>query len=200
MTSSSSETRIPARTQASSSVSGATGRERRPFLWISPVSRYEQLPDSLEADLIELEARVGEDVQIVVRSLVNYTVASQNRRSREAGRSAGTTLSILNRRRRVARSWVQAIISGLVDEATLRSMTHTWLPQLAGTGSDLALAIPAGREFLEFLKGSITALVMSEPAESLVPQAKALRAMETVLGLHLRAMCEVEFRAEDPAI
>jgi hypothetical protein len=200
MASTSSKVQIPSQTQTSSSVSGTTQRERRPFLWISPVNSHQALPADFADGLVELEAWVGADVQILVRSLVNYSVASQNRRSREAGRSVGTTLSILNRRRRAARAWSQAILAGQMDEPTLRSMSHTWLPQLAGTGPDIALAVPAGREFLEFLKGTMTALVMSQASASLVPQAKALQALETVLGVHLRAMREVEFRAEDPAI
>jgi hypothetical protein len=106
----------------------------------------------------------------------------------------------LNRRRRAARAWILVILSGELSDASLRSLTHSWLPQLSGTGPELALAVPAGKEFLEFLKGAITGLVMAEPKENLVPEAKALHALETVLGVHLQALREVEFHAEDPRI
>jgi hypothetical protein len=162
--------------------------------------RSESLSTQLVEGFVELEARVGPNIQLVVRSLVNYTVASQNRRLHEAGRTGGTTLSILNRRRRAARAWILVILSGELSDASLRSLTHSWLPQLSGTGPELALAVPAGMEFLEFLKGAITGLVMAEPKENLVPEAKALHALETVLGVHFQALREVEFRAEDPVI
>lgn len=186
--------------KSSSSVRGAGHREPRPFLRIRPMHRSESLSTQLVEGFVELEARVGPNIQLVVRSLVNYTVASQNRRLHEAGRTGGTTLSILNRRRRAARAWILVILSGELSDASLRSLTHSWLPQLSGTGPELALAVPAGKEFLEFLKGAITGLVMAEPKENLVPEAKALHALETVLGVHLQALREVEFRAEDPRI
>jgi hypothetical protein len=146
--------------------------------------------------LEELEFRIGDDVQIVVRSLVNFTISREITRQRAAGRAVGVAHGVLNRRRRSAREWILAILAGKVDEATLHALTHTWIPQLAGTGPDVGAVVSAGMEFVVFVRGAMSALVMGEFAENLVPHAKALTALETVLSLHHRALQDVTDRAE----
>lgn len=163
-------------------------KERRPFLKLSPLLVPREIPEEMAPGLEELENRVGDDVQIVVRALVNFTVSRQIVAQRAAGRAVGVSHGVLNRRRRSAREWILAIVAGRVDESTLRSLTHTWIPQLTGTGPDVVAAIEMGVELIEFVRGAVSALVMTELAESLVPHAKALNALETVLSLHLRAL------------
>jgi hypothetical protein len=163
-------------------------KERRPFLKLSPLLVPREVPEELAPGLEELEHRVGDDVQIVVRSLVNFTVSRQIVAQRAAGRAVGVPHGVLNRRRRSAREWILAIVAGHVDESTLHSLTHTWIPQLAGTGPDVAAAIAPGAEMIEFVRGAISALVMNDFAANLVPHAKALNALETVLSLHLRGL------------
>jgi hypothetical protein len=51
-------------------------------------------------------------------------------------------------------------------------------------------------EFVEFVRGAMSALVMGEFAANLVPHAKALTVLETVLSLHLRALRDAADRAE----
>lgn len=163
-------------------------KECRPFLKLAPLLTTREVPEDLGSGLEELEYRVGDDVQIIVRSLVNFTVSRQIVAQRAAGRAVGVAHGVLNRRRRSAREWILAILSGNVDTTTLHSLTHTWIPQLAGTGPDVDAAVGAGVEMIEFVRGAISSLVMADFAANLVPHAKALNALEVVLSLHLRAL------------
>ncbi len=166
---------------------GAPRRERRPFLRLRPeVPR--KLPPSAQDGVVLLAELLMDEVGSLVRSLVNYTVASQNEERRRAGRRQGVTLSVLNRRRRAARSWILTILRGQVDRFTLHSVAHSWLPRLCGTGPDLRSASEPTRRYVEFLRGLMTANVMRRVAENLVPEAKALHALETILGIHLGAL------------
>ena len=167
--------------------SRAPRRERRPFLRLRPeVPR--KLPPSAQDGVPLLAELLMDEVGSLVRSLVNYTVASQNEERRRAGRRQGVTLSVLNRRRRAARSWILTILRGQVDRFTLHSVAHSWLPRLCGTGPDLRSASKPTRRYVEFLRGLMTANVMRRVAENLVPEAKALHALETILGIHLGAL------------
>ncbi len=130
---------------------------------------------------------MGNRAPVLVRSLVNYTIELRNQQNRRAGFNQPIVLSVLNRRRRSARAWIQAILAGKVDRATLHAFTRTWMPQLAGTGPDIFRAAGASRRCVEFLRGAITALIFDRPANNLIPHARALRALETVLGVHLQA-------------
>ena len=131
-----------------------------------------------------------DEVGALVRSLVNHTVAAQNERRRREGRALGVSVSVLNRRRRAARSWFVAILRGQVDRAPLHDVAHSWVPQLCGTGPDIRNANRPARSYFEFLRGLMTAHVMRRVADNLVPEAKALHALETILGIHLRALQE----------
>ena len=59
---------------------------------------------------------------------------------------------------------------------------------MAGTGPNPQHAVRQVRAYIEFLRGNMTALICDLPEENLVPQAKAICAMETVLGIHLGAL------------
>ena len=182
-----SATRTPTNTSPRSGVI-PSAKALRPFLYTTPVRFPCPLPAEVHDGLAELEQRVGEDVQGIVRSLVNYTVSVHNARTRATGSGSATTVSVLNRRRRAARAWVLAILTGRVDGTTLHTLTHTWLPQLIGTGPDTSLAVAPGERLVEFLRGNISARVMDEPADNLVLHAKALHGLEVVLGIHLQAV------------
>jgi hypothetical protein len=171
-------------------VSQSLLRQRRPFLWLGPIDVPRRLPPSAQAGLRLLVGLLMDEVGSLVRSLVNHTVASQNDERRRKGRPQGVSLSVLNRRRRAARSWIVAILRGQVDRATLHAVTHSWLPQLCGTGPRIRNAEEPAHRHVEFLRGLMTAHVMSRVAENLVPEAKALHALETILGIHLGALGE----------
>jgi len=166
-------------------------RERRPFLWLEAVDVPPELPPSAAAGLELLAELMMDEVGALVRSLVNHTVAAQNERRRREGRALGVSVSVLNRRRRAARSWIVAILRGQVDRATLHDVAHSWVPQLCGTGPNIRNANRPARRYFEFLRGLMTAHVMRRVADNLVPEAKALHALETILGIHLRALQEV---------
>ncbi len=169
--------------------SRAPRRERRPFLRLRPeVPR--KLPPSAQDGVVLLAELLMDEVGSLVRSLVDYTVASQNEERRRAGRRQGVTLSVLNRRRRAARSWIVTILRGQVDRTTLHTVAHSWLPQLCGTGPNIRNANQPARRYVEFLRGLMTAHVMRRVAENLVPEATALHALETILAIHLGALEE----------
>lgn len=165
-------------------------RDQRPFLRLEAIDIPRQLAPSAQAGLPLLAESMMDEVGSLVRSLVNYTVAAQNEERRVLGRRQGVTLSVLNRRRRAARSWILAILRGQVDRATLHAVAHSWLPQLCGTGPSICEAEPPAHRYVEFLRGLMTAHVMRRVADNLVPEAKALHALETILAIHLGALQE----------
>ena len=181
-----------------SNASPSTIKERRPFLKLAPLVVTRELPGEIGPGLMELEERVGDDVQIIVRALVNFTVARQITEQRRTGRAVGVPYPVLNRRRRAGREWIIAILGGKVDAATLHSVTHSWIPQLAGTGPEVGEALAAGDDLIEFVRGAISALVMTDIAANLMPHARALHALETVLGVYLRALHEAADGAANP--
>jgi hypothetical protein len=135
-----------------------------------------------------LGERAGDDVPMLVRSLVAHTMALQLRGGMNVVTATPLPISVLNRRRRSARAWIQAILSGGTDAATLHALTHTWAPQLAGTGPDLRACEKTAHSCIEFLRGAITALIVREPQDNLLPEAHAIHALETVLAVHLGAI------------
>ena len=163
-----------------------TAREPRPFLHIQPDPRIE-LPTTASEGLFELEEMVSADVPGLVKALVGYTLSAQNRLNMWAGRRVPPSVSTINRRRRAARQWIQSILAGSVDEQTLRSVGHAWIPQLAGSGPDLHEGSADGFACIEYIRGSVTSRIFDREAESLVPQAKALHAFESILAVHLAA-------------
>jgi hypothetical protein len=171
-------------------LSRAPLRERRPFLWLEAIDVPRRLPPSAQDGLPLLAELLMDEIGSLVRSLVNHTVAAQNEQRRREGRAEGVTLSVLNRRRRAARSWIVTILRGQVDRATLHAVAHSWLPQLCGTGPSIRNASQPARRYVEFLRGLMTAHVMRRVAENLVPEARALHALETILAIHLGALEE----------
>lgn len=179
-------------------VSASAVRVPRPFLYLEPA----RLP--LRADHGEsidaagqhnLEVAAAAAVPVLVRSLVDYTIALQNRRALERGNPQPIHLSVLNRRRRAARAWILSILSGKVDAATRHAVATQWVPMLTGTGPDRQKAMRPGRVLIEFLRGSITACIFDEIAANLLPHARALHVLESTLSVHLAALQQVEHAA-----
>jgi hypothetical protein len=169
-------------------VSFAAAVEPRPFLFLDPVRTTARRPVLDEVGRENLESCTIDAVPAIVRSLVDFTIAQQNRRALEHGNVQPIQLSVLNRRRRSARAWILAVLAGAVDAGTLHALTTQWIPTLTGTGPDLRRAAQPGRACLEFLRGAIAAQIFDRPAENLLPHARALHVLETVLGLHLAAV------------
>ncbi len=161
--------------------------EARPFIWLKPVA----LPDSLAADAAQgleaLNSYVGDSVPQLMRSLVQHSLVSDQDKTRSQAPSA----SVLNRRRRSARLWINSVLAGSIDANTINALVMTWGPQLAGTGPNPKRAVARMRGFVEFLRGNMTALICAEAEENLVPQAKAICALEAVLAVHLGALRRV---------
>ncbi|MEO6596846.1 MAG: hypothetical protein ABIP94_19045 [Planctomycetota bacterium] len=170
-------------------------RVPRPFLYLEPARlplRKDGHSESIDAKGQQnLEVAAGSSVPLLVRSLIDYTIALQNRRALERGNPQPIQLSVLNRRRRAARSWILAILSGKVDGATRHAVATQWVPTLTGTGPDRESAVRPGRVLIEFLRGAITACIFDEIAESLLPQTRALHVLETTLSVHLAALHQV---------
>ena len=160
-------------------------REPRPILYLKAAS----LPLATEvADPIganQLANRVQPEIGQIVRGIVDYTIASNNARNRSA---QPIQMSVLNRRRRAARSWLLAISEGRLDAATRHAVATQWLPLLCGTGPDLELAVGPARSLIEYVRGAITACIFDEVAASLLPHARALYVLEATLAAHLAAV------------
>ncbi|MBL9078844.1 MAG: hypothetical protein JNL08_15165 [Planctomycetes bacterium] len=166
-------------------------REPRPFLFLSP-ARLPLRHDPIDAaGRATLQAAAEDAVPMLVRSLVNFTIERQNRRALERGNPQPIALSVLNRRRRAARAWLLAVLAGKVDGAARHAVASQWLPTLCGTGPDLRLAAAPARALVEFVRGAITACIFDEANENLLPHAKALHVLETVLSVHLAAVLQV---------
>lgn len=162
-------------------------REPRPFLFLEP-ARLPLRNGALDREGVAfLHAAAEAWVPMLVRSLVQFTIARQNRRELERGRAQPIQVSVLNRRRRAARAWLLAVICSKVDGGTQHAVASTWLPTLCATGPDQRPAAGPVRELIEFVRGAITACLFDQPAENLVPHARALHALETTLSVHLAA-------------
>jgi len=171
-------------TKSESYQDATASREPRPFLYLKP---------AVAAPAEPVDARGVEQLQLafeprlphVVRSIVNQTIARHNARSL---RPQPIQLSVLNRRRRAARSWMLAISEGRADGATCHQAATQWLPLLCGTGPDrTGLELPA-RQLIEFVRGAITACIFDEACDSLLPHARALHVLESTLAAHLAAV------------
>lgn len=168
----------------------APRREVRPFLLLEPAQLLQTTVAHDPIGLAHLDAAVGDQIPQLVASLVDFTIAVQNGRALERGNPQPIPLSVLNRRRRAARTWLVAIAAGKADAATAHTFATQWLPLLTGTGHDLAAAVAPGRNLVEFVRGSCTACLFAAPAENLLPHAKALHVLETTLAAHLGALLQ----------
>lgn len=166
-------------------VAPAAVREPRPFLYLKP-ARLPFCSDTIDADGCEhLQATVLPSVPALVRSLVDYTIERQNRRALERGNPQAIQVSVLNRRRRAARSWILAILGGKVDGASRHAVATQWIPMLTGTGPNLEHMARPAHVLIEFLRGAITACLFDEVAANLLPHTRALHVLETTLSVHL---------------
>lgn len=172
------------------SLAAAPTREPRPFSFLVPRLVLTEPPAVDAGGRAFLAAKTAEFVPALVRALVNHTIEAQNRRARERGTPQPIQLSVLNRRRRCARSWLQAVIHGVVDLPTLHAVATQWLPMLAGHGPDAPTMLRTARSCIEFVRGALTGLIFDQAADNLLGHARAQHALETVLAAHLAAVEE----------
>ncbi|MCC7396311.1 MAG: hypothetical protein IT455_04525 [Planctomycetes bacterium] len=163
-------------------------REPRPFLHLEPARLpvRDSEPDTI--GLARLDAAAAPSIPALVRSLVDHTIARQNRRGFEVGNPQPIQVSVLNRRRRAARSWLLAILAGKVDGATRHAVASQWLPVLTGSGPELGRLAHPARQLIEFLRGAITACIFDEARDNLLTDARALHVLEATLAVHLAAV------------
>jgi hypothetical protein len=166
----------------------AAAREPRPLQWLEPVRVPVEQPVLEEAGVEFLALKTIDSIPALASALVDHTIALQNRRALESGDRRPIQLSVLNRRRRASRAWILAILGGKIDAATQHAVCHQWILTLAGSGPDPRTAARVGASCVEFLRGAITALIFDEPAPNLLGHARALHALEQVLGVHLAAI------------
>ena len=169
--------------------------ERRPFLRLEPRAA-EPMTDEILETLPALRRELYPELPGLARAVVDHSVRFQNAQSRRQPRTTPTAISLpmLNRRRRAARLWLQAILYGRVDPVTRHAVAHQWLPQLAGVTADGTTPPTVGRRFLEFVRGLLIASVADRPSANLVPIAKQMFAIESVLSVHLGAFAAVSRR------
>jgi len=163
----------------------AAVRDKHPFLFLNPARLPLREPELDAKGQQLLETIVVDAIPQLVRSLVDYTIERQNKRALERGNPQPIQLAVLNRRRRAARSWLLAIAGGKVDGATRHAVATQWLPLLCGTGPDYSGIARPGRVLIEYLRGAITACIFDQPAEVLLPEARALGVLEATLAAHL---------------
>ncbi len=168
---------------ATPEVAVRAAREPRPFLYLAPRVPTPQPVAVDPVGLALLAAAAGDQVPQLVRILVGHSLTVGARTG-----AGAPPISVLNRRRRSARAWLQAILAGRTDAVTLHALCHTWAPQLAGTGPDLRHCLRSARSCVELLRGALTALVFGRTADNLLPEARALHALEAVLAVHLGAV------------
>jgi hypothetical protein len=164
----------------------ALRREPRPFLRLAPAVGPAMRPDP--RGLARLDAALAEQIPQLVRSLVDWTIALQNRRALGRGGAQPIQLSVLNRRRRAARSWLLAIAAGCTDAATCHAVAGQWLPLLTGSGPEAKPSPTTAQALVEFVRGAITACVFDAPRANLLDDARALGVLEATLAAHLAAM------------
>ncbi len=172
------------------SAAPAPRREPRAFSHLTPRLVTHEPPVIDLTGRAVLAARCNDYVPALVRALVDHTIALQNRRGLESGNRNPIQLSVLNRRRRAARAWVQAVLSGAVDQPTQHAVATQWLSTLAGHSSDREVLARTTRSCIEFLRGAVVGVLFDEPADNLLGHARALNVLETVLGVHLAAALE----------
>ena len=168
----------------------AVVREPRPFLYLKPARWPLRTAPVDGPGLQQLEAEMAAAMPQLVRLVVDKTIARHNRHARARGHVQPIQMSVLNRRRRAARSWLLAIAAGSADAATCHAVATQWLPLLCGTGPDLARAVRPGRALIEFVRGAITACLFVEPSENLLPAARALHVLEQTLAAHLTGLMQ----------
>ncbi len=158
-------------------------RELRPFTQLEPkrADSARGLPAEAARGLPRLRLRVEPQVPALVRGLV--TIAAHP--SSFADDSA-SQIGALNRRRRAATEWVRAVLDGAVDAATLRNVAEVWLPAVIGGSPEIVRA--RAQTCVEYVRGVMTGLLLVRPEDNLVPEARSLYALETVLALHLGAV------------
>ncbi|MCA8942297.1 MAG: hypothetical protein KDB80_07015 [Planctomycetes bacterium] len=169
---------------AAPAVSDPNTREARPFAWLSSATALS--PTAIRG-LPDLRYMTEDSFAALARSLADFSLRIQRPLDLVSAHRA-PIVSIRNRRRRAATLWVVAILAGRCDKSTLRSLANSWLPQLAGTGPDVVAAAGSGRKLIEFLRGLMTANLFDRSAANLVPQARALAALDGILAVHLDAV------------
>lgn len=168
--------------------SGAAAmREPRPFVYLKPASL--PMPQLVEdpAGAARLDDAVQEWIPQLARSIVDFTIARDNARS---GHPAPIGMSVLNRRRRAARAWLQLLAAGRADAGARHVVATQWLPILCGTGPDLLLARAPARELVEFVRGAVTACIFDAARAELLLDARAHYLFESALAAHLAAVRE----------
>lgn len=172
-------------TGGSSSTSPA--REPRAFAFLKPRLLTASPPAMDAHGRAILMARASDSVPAIARAVVDHTIALHNEHGRSVGNRQPIQLSVLNRRRRAARAWINAVVTAAVDRPTLHAVATQWLPTLAGHGRDRATVRDAVRSCVEFVRGSITATLFEQPEDNLLGAARALQSLELTLSVHLSA-------------
>ncbi|MGE3174705.1 MAG: hypothetical protein AB7O97_18885 [Planctomycetota bacterium] len=168
----------------------ALTREPRAFSYLKPRLVTTEPPAIDIGGKAVLGAKANDYVPALARALVDHTIAMHNKRALDSGNRQPIQLSVLNRRRRAARAWIQAVLSGGVDLPTQHAVATQWLPTLAGHGREPELVLRTMRSCIEFLRGAIVGVLFDEPADNLLGHARALHVLETVLAVHLAAAQE----------
>lgn len=177
----------PVGTESKTANGGTPSRVPHAFSFLKPRLVTTTPPEIDMGGKALLAARVQECIPALARALVDYSIAAHNEHGRAIGNRQPIQISVLNRRRRAARAWIQSVVSAQVDMPTLHAVATQWLPMLAGHGRDIDVVRKTIRTAVEFVRGTITGAMFDEPEDNLLGHARALHVLETVLAVHLAA-------------
>lgn len=156
----------------------------RPFQWLEPrIADRRRDAEAFGSNLGYLQILTAHDDLRIARSLVEHSLRRMHSRF-------APPITQVNRRLRAARLWLNAVLAGDVSPRTLGHVRDAWLPILSGVDDGDTLDPQEGRDTVEFLRGALCASIFDRPWPSLLRQARALHALETVLGAHLQAVLD----------
>lgn len=165
----------------------SSAREPRAFAFLKPRLLSATPPAIDGVGRAILMARASDSVPAIARAVVDHTIALHNEHGRSIGHAQPIQLSVLNRRRRAARLWLQSVVTATVDRPVLHAVATQWLPTLAGHGRDRVSVRDAVRSCVEFVRGAITAALFEHPEDNLLGGARALQVLELTLSVQLSA-------------
>lgn len=163
-----------------------TPRRPQPFAFLD-VERGLAVPAIDPKGRAFLMACSSEYVPALVRGLVTHTISEQNTRNRVRGAALPIQVSVLNRRRRAARQWIQSVLAADVSRPILHAAAYQWLPTMCGNSPIREVAVATCESCAEFVRGAVTALIFDRPGENLLGHARAMHVLEQVLATHVAA-------------
>jgi hypothetical protein len=154
------------------------------------------LPEDVLATVPALRDRCEDDVARIARCLVHWSIVRTRKDSVLTRRSYPPT-SVVNRRLRAAIAWLRGILDGRSDAQALRDVARVWVPTLLGGSRADEAAV---RACVDYVRGALTAAIFARAADNLLPDARLLYALETILAAHAQAARGLALRQQGASL